>query len=374
MRVPFHKPYAAPGCNEHVAQALAQQNLAGNGPISHRAAERLQQIITADEVILTASCSAALEMCARLLQLKAGDEIIAPAFTHPATVSAFAAAGAAIRWIDIQPRTKVLDANQVARLITPQTKALVAVHYAGVSADMAALRNLCEYHGILLIEDAATALGAACHGKPLGSWGDLAVFSFHQTKNIQCGEGGALCVNNPQFIPHARLLQHCGTDKAAFLQGAVPAYTWQVLSSNYLMSELQAAFLLGQLEQTSHITSHLLDLWQHYFSCLQGVVPEEQLPLVEPCIQHNGHCFAILCRSSQHRQECIIYLQQRGIEAVFHYQPLHRAPVWNGAYREVSLPVTELVADRILRLPLHMHLRLSDVDLVCDALIEFLTE
>jgi dTDP-4-amino-4,6-dideoxygalactose transaminase len=199
----------------------------------------------------------------------------------------------------------------------------------------------------------------------------LAVFSFHQTKNIQCGEGGALCVNNPRFIEHAQLLQHCGTNKAAFLQGKVAAYTWQVFSSNYLMSELQAAFLVAQLQQCHTVTNHLQKMWQHYFRRLSSVLSPQQSPLVPPQSQHNGHCLTILCASEQQRQESISFLQKRRIQGVFHYQPLQRAPVWHGMFGGEDLPVTQEVAATILRLPMHFYLTLQDVDAVCDALITF---
>jgi len=373
MPVMFHKPFIASHSEDKLHQAVQAGSLAGNGSLSREAAALVQQITHAGEVIMTASCSAALQMCATLLRIESGDEIIVPSFTHPASVSAFAAAGAAIRWIDIVKGTRVLDIAALPALISPRTRAVVTVHYGGVSADMIALRRFCDTNGLVLIEDAAMALDASWQTKPLGSWGDLAVFSFHQTKNIQCGEGGALCVNNHRFLEHAHLLQHCGTNKAAFLQGEVPAYTWQVFSSNYLMSALQAAFLIPQLQQCPTVTSHLRNLWQHYSRRLSSVLSPEQLPLVPPQSQHNGHCFTILCASYQQRQACIAFLHEYGIQAVFHYQPLHRAPVWQGAFDAVELPVTEEVAATILRLPMHFYLTVQDVDAVCDALATFFT-
>lgn len=371
MKIPFNHSLLLGPEEPGVVEALRSGALAGNGEKTRRCTELLQERLGCARVVMTPSCTDALEMAALLCDLKPGDEVIFPAFSFVTTVSAFVLRGATPVWCDIRPDTKNLDERLVEGLVTERTRAVLAVHYGGVGCEMAPLQDICRKHGLRLVEDAAQAIGCEQDGRPLGSFGDLATLSFHESKNIHCGEGGALIVNDPALGDRAELLRDKGTNRSLFERGRVDKYTWVELGSSFLMSELQAAFLLPQLERVEEVNERRRELWRRYRERLSTVLPEEALPGVPSHCSHNGHLFYVLCQDEPERRRLIRYLADRQITAVFHYQPLHRAPYWQGRYDDVTLPVTERVAASLLRLPMFFTLRDDQVDRVCDAVTAF---
>jgi dTDP-4-amino-4,6-dideoxygalactose transaminase len=323
---------------------------------------------------MTPSCTAALEMAALLCRLEPGDEVIMPSYTFVSTASAFTLRGIEIVWCDIHNDTKNIDEVRIESLITPRTKAVVVVHYAGVACKMDVIGDICRKHGLFLVEDAAQAVDCSFNGAPLGSFGDLAALSFHETKNIQCGEGGALLVNNPGMIDRAQFLRDKGTDRIHFNRGLVDKYTWVELGSSFMMSELQAAFLFPQLRDSVEINRNRVETWNRYYRLLSDLLPAEKLPVIPGNVRHNGHMFYILSDTLRQRAQMIESLKKNGIMAVFHYVPLHKAPFWKGKYHHISLPVTEQVSDTLVRLPLYYNMAGDDVDNVVKCIADFLRQ
>lgn len=289
-----------------------------------------------------------------------------PSYAFVSSASAFALRGARIVWCDIRRDTKNLDETLLEALVTPRTKAVVVVHYAGVGCEMDAVCDLCRRHGLRLVEDAAQAVDCSYKGRPLGSFGDVGTFSFHDTKNIHCGEGGALLVNDPDLVERAEFLRDKGTNRSQFVRGLVDKYTWVELGSSFLPSELQAAFLLPQLERSREVNARRARHWRTYYDALSDLIPADCLPVVPPECEHNGHMFYILLRDAAERARMIAHLQAAGISAYFHYVPLHSAPYWQGRYADCDLPVTDEMAGRLLRLPMFYDLRDEQIEHVCE--------
>lgn len=371
MQVRFNEPPRAGRELEYIAQAVENGRLSGNGDFTKRCHALLEAMTGAGKVLLTTSCTDALEMAAILANVGPGDEVIMPSFTFVSTANAFVLRGATPVFVDICEDTLNIDPDCVRAAITPRTRAVVPVHYAGVPCDMRVLRSLCDEHDLLLIEDAAQALLSTTEGRPLGSIGDLAALSFHETKNIVCGEGGALLINNPEYFERAEIIWEKGTNRSKFFRGEVDKYTWVDIGSSYLPSELQAAFLLAQLEQASEITARRLAVWQRYEHNLRAleISGRLRLPRIPEWGAHNGHLFYVLMRSHQDQESVLNGLNNAGIKAVFHYQPLHSAPA-GGRYGKVAgpLPITDDVAGRLVRLPLFADLSLDLVDAICSML------
>ena len=362
----FNKPLLLGTEKEYIDQVFKIEHFCGNGEFSINDERILTDIFQAKKVLLTSSGSSALSVAAELLDIKPGDEIILPSFAHVGTVSAFALRKASLIWCDIKASSRNLNENKLEELITTKTKAVITVNYAGISDNIELIREICNQHSLIFIEDNAQGIGAYYKSQPLGSFGDLAIVSFHQTKNVHCGEGGALIINSPQFIKKAQKIRNRGTDRKEFDEGKIDYWSWRVNGSNYYLSEIQAAFLYAQLQDLKKVNQHRLKLQHRYSHNLNKLLPEDSLPLVDKDCQPNGHCFSILSASKQHRQDIIDKLHQKGIQSAFHYQPLHRAPYWQGAYKNLKLPVTEKVAETILRLPMHYFLSLDDVDDCCN--------
>ncbi len=373
MRIPFNKPCVWGDEHKYLEKVISNRKFSGNGEFCNKCAALIEKITSAKKVFMTSSCTAALEMCALLLHLKPGDEIIMPSFTHIASANPFVRSGAKLVWCDIRKDTKNIDENQLEKLITHKTKAVVVVHYGGFSCEMDKIIAICKKHHILLIEDAAMAIGAKYQGKPLGSFGDLAVFSFHETKNIQCGEGGALLVNNPDMLEEATFLYNKGTNRAEFEKGESDHYTWISSSSNFFMSELQAAFLYTQLLHLEEITQERLKNWNTYYELLSHCFIPESLPPISSYIQTNGHIFYIMLSDSKERKLMIQHLEKQGILSVFHYIPLHTTPFWQGKYSDTHLPVTDKVSKTILRLPLFFGLNRDEVSEIVHHIKQFLS-
>jgi dTDP-4-amino-4,6-dideoxygalactose transaminase len=355
IEIPFNRPTPMGQELRLIAEAIENGELAGDGEMG-RACERiLEDELEAPAVRLTPSCTQALEMAALLLDIQEGDEIISPSFTFPSTPGAFVLHGARLVFCEIRPDTLNIDESQVEALIGPRTRALVCTHYAGVGCDMDALLAICDRHGVTLIEDAALALFATYRDRPLGTIGRFGALSFHETKNVTGGEGGALILNDASDVDRAEILREKGTDRAAFLRGDVSAYGWVDVGSSYLPSELQAAFLLGQLEQRREIQAIRRQIWDRYAAELEVWAGEHDvaLPVIPADCRHPAHLFHLMLPSRAARDGLIAHLRQRGILAVFHYLPLHLSRMGRRLTPDgPSLPVTEATCERIVRLPL----------------------
>ncbi|HLP44391.1 MAG TPA: dTDP-4-amino-4,6-dideoxygalactose transaminase [Candidatus Kapabacteria bacterium] len=364
MKIPFNKPLVTGEEGEYLNQAIKNGKFSGGGEFTQKCSEILEQKTGCLKAIMTPSCTAALEMASLLCNLQPGDEVIMPSYTFVTTASAFALRGVEIVWCEIRADTKNIDETRIETLITPRTKAVVVVHYAGVPCEMDTIKNICRRHNLFLVEDAAQAIGCFYKGEPLGKFGDLATLSFHETKNLQCGEGGALLVNNPEMVERAQVLRDKGTNRIHFNCGIVDKYTWVDVGSSFLMSELQAAFLYPQFLKLEEINRNRLDTYRLYYHLLADQLPPARLPMIPPGITHNGHMFYFLTESQQQRKNLIKFLDKNGIMVVFHYIPLHRAPFWAGKYDDISLPVTDQVSNTLLRLPLYYGMEQGEVEYI----------
>jgi dTDP-4-amino-4,6-dideoxygalactose transaminase len=352
--IPFNRPYLTGKEFTHIQEAVAAGQLAGNGRFTKLCQGWLEQRVGAPRVLLTQSCTAALEMTGLLVDLGPGDEVIMPSFTFVSSANAFVLRGARPVFVDIRPDTLNIDERQIEAAITPRTKAIVVVHYAGVACEMDAIMDIARRRGIIVIEDAAHALMASYKGRPLGGFGHLATFSFHETKNLISGEGGALVINDERLVERAEIIWEKGTNRSQFSRGRVDKYTWMDIGSSFLPGELTAAFLWAQLEEAEPITSCRLELWNRYHHALPSL---EALGLRGPVIPaecgHNAHLFYVLLPLPTHRNEVLADLNSRGVNAVFHYVPLHSSPAGQRFGRATgSMSVTDDVSARLIRLPL----------------------
>jgi len=357
-----------------MAEAVANGHISGDGPFTRKCHTLLQKELGVHKVLLTTSCTHALEMAALLLEIKPGDEVILPSFTFVSTVNANVLHGFRPVFIDIRPDTLNLDESQLERMITPRTRAIVCVHYAGVGCEMDAIMDMADRHGIPVIEDNAHGLFARYRGKYLGTFGRLATQSFHETKNVTCGEGGALVINDPQYVERAEIIREKGTNRSRFFRGQVDKYTWVDIGSSYLPSDILAAFLYAQLEARDEIQAKRQRIWHYYYANLDRWAKEHgvRLPVIpDHCVQPY-HMFYLLLPSLEERQALIAHLKARGILAVFHYLPLHLSPMGQRfGGKPGDCPVTEQVSDRLLRLPFYNSLSQEDQERVVTAIREF---
>jgi dTDP-4-amino-4,6-dideoxygalactose transaminase len=356
---------------EYIKEAIDSGRLSGNGAFTKRCHAALQKLTGAGKVLLTPSCTDALEMAAILAEVGPGDEVIMPSYTFVSTANAFVLRGATPVFVNIDAGTLNIDPEQVESAVTSKTKAIVPVHYAGVGCDMDTLKRIARNSGLLVIEDAAQGIMSAINGAPLGSMGDLAALSFHETKNIVSGEGGALLLNDPRLFERAEIIWEKGTNRSKFFRGEVDKYTWVDVGSSYLPSELQAAFLLAQLESAEEITGRRMAAWQRY---RQNLLPFEQagrlrLPVIPHGYRHNAHMFYILLNSANEQTMVLEGMKKAEINAVFHYQPLHGAPAGRRYGRaHGALKVTDDLSGRLVRLPLFADLTAEQVDHICSVL------
>ena len=373
--IPFNRPFLTGRELAYIQQAAAAAQLAGNGRFTRHCQEWLEKRIGARRALLTHSCTAALEMAALLIDLQPGDEVIMPSFTFVSTANAFALRGARPVFVDIRPDTLNIDEAQVEAAITNRTKAIVLVHYAGVACEMDRLMAIADRRGIVVIEDAAHALLSRYKERPLGSFGQLATLSFHETKNVISGEGGALLINDPQYVERAEILWEKGTNRSKFFRGQVDKYTWVDLGSSFLPGELMAAFLWAQLEQADDITAQRLKIWNEYFDASHVLEPLGlRLPVVPPECTHNGHLFHLLIPPQARQADVLRDLNARGVNAVFHYIPLHSSPAGLRYGRAAApMPVTDDYSNRIVRLPLWVGLPFDAPQTVIDRVIEVLS-
>lgn len=375
MRIPFNKPYMTGKELSYIAEAHSNSHLAGDGAFTRHCSAWLEAQIDCRKALLTHSCTAALEMAAILADLQPGDEVIMPSFTFVSTANAFVLRGAVPVFVDVHPDTFNIDETKIEAAITPRTRAIVPVHYAGVGCEMDTIMDIAERHGLIVIEDAAQGIMSSYKGRPLGSIGHLACLSFHETKNLSSGEGGALLINDAHYALRAEIIREKGTNRSQFFRGQVDKYTWCDLGSSYLPSELNAAFLLAQMEEAQNITQRRLQLWRRYHDAFVSLEREGRLrrPQVPSHCEHNAHMYYLLLPDLQQRTAFIDALKARDIGAVFHYVPLHSAPAGQKYGRaHGSLTVTQDAAERLVRLPLWVGLE-DDLDEVISAVVMALT-
>jgi dTDP-4-amino-4,6-dideoxygalactose transaminase len=369
-RIPFNRPFIAGKELFYIAQAVTGGRIAGDGHFTKACAELMEREYGIAKVLMTPSCTAALEMAAILSDLGPGDEAILPSYTFVSTANAVARLGARPVFVDIRRDTLNLDENLIEAAITPRTKAILPVHYAGVSCEMDRIMEIATKHNLLVIEDAAQGVNAAYMGRPLGSIGHFGCYSFHETKNYICGEGGALCVNDDDKIERAEVIREKGTNRSRFFRGMVDKYTWVDIGSSYVPSEIASAFLYGQLELRDAIAQRRKEIFMCYHEHLAHLEAEglARLPSIPSDCQTNYHMFYLLLPDLATRTGLIAHLKQQGILAVFHYVPLHTAPVGQQyGYRPGDLPVTEELSDRLVRLPLYYDLTEQDqMEVVCE--------
>lgn len=362
-RIPFNRPWLAGRELEYIAEAIRHGHVSGDGPFTRKCHAALEGLLGVHKALLTTSCTHALEMSALLLDVRPGDEVVVPSFTFVSTVNAFVLRGARPVFGDIRPDTLNIDETRLAGLVTPRTKAMVVVHYAGVGAEMDAILDLAARNKIAVVEDNAHGLFGRYNGRHLGTFGCLSALSFHETKNVTCGEGGALLINDARYVDRAEVVREKGTDRTRFLRGEVDKYTWAGLGSSYLPSDMLAAFLYAQLEAREEIQARRRRIWEYYHAHLIALSERYglRLPIVPPHCEHPYHLFYVLLPSTEHRDLVISRLKANGILGVFHYLPLHLSPmgVWFGG-APGDCPVAEDVSGRLLRLPFYNDLTEAD--------------
>jgi dTDP-4-amino-4,6-dideoxygalactose transaminase len=374
LSIPFNRAFLAGNELAYMAQAVANGHISGDGPFTRRCHAFLEGALGVPKVLLTTSCTHALEMAALLLEIGPGDEVIVPSFTFVTTINAFVLRGARPVFIDVRPDTLNLDETQLEGLITPRTKAIAVVHYAGVGCEMDTILEITQRHGVAVVEDNAHGLFGKYRGQYLGTFGCLATQSFHETKNFCCGEGGALLINEARYIERAEMIREKGTNRSRFFRGEVDRYTWVDVGSSYLPSDMLAAFLYAQLEAREQIQTRRREIWEHYCEQLAEWAGEHgvRLPVVPAHCEQPYHIFYLLMPSFEARQALIAHLKAQGILSVFHYVPLHLSEMgrrFGGQPGEC--PVTEDVSDRLLRLPFYNDLDEADQASVVGAITEF---
>lgn len=369
-RIDFNRPHLTGKEAHYMYEAVSKGKLSGNGEFTKRCQAFLEERYGFRKCLLTTSCTDALEMCALLCDIQPGDEVIVPSYTFVSSALAFVRAGAKIVFADSMRRNPNLDAEKIEALITPRTKVIVPVHYAGVACDMDRIMEIADKHKLLVVEDAAQAIDSYYKGRPLGSIGHLAAFSFHETKNIISGEGGALCINDERFIRRAEILWEKGTNRAEFFRGEVNKYGWVDIGSSFLPSEVIAAFLWAQLERMDVIQAKRKALWERYFELLKPLADEGRftLPDLPEYATNNAHMFYLVCHSLEERSALIQRLKDNGILAVFHYLSLHSSPYYTPRHDGRELPECDRYADCLVRLPLYYDLELSQVDEICSVI------
>jgi dTDP-4-amino-4,6-dideoxygalactose transaminase len=373
LRIPFNRPTHTRLVDEYVAQALHSGHLSGDGDFTRRCQDLLSGLLGEATILLTTSCTHALELAALLLNISAGDEVIVPSFTFSSTVNAFVLRGAVPVFIDIRRDTLNLDESKLEALITDRTRAIVPVHYAGVGCEMDTIMDVATRHGVAVVEDNAQGLLGTYRGRPLGTFGAIAALSFHETKNFSCGEGGAIVINDPQYVDRAEIVREKGTNRRNFFRGLVDKYTWVDLGSSYLPSDLLAAMLLAQLEDREWVWERRRTAWMQYAEGLAdwAQVNGVQMPFVPAHCETPYHLFHMILPTPEARDALITHLRAAGILAVFHYQPLHLSPFGQRLNATSDCPVTTDVSARLIRLPFYTNMASSDVEEVIAAVGAF---
>ncbi|KXK50680.1 MAG: pyridoxal phosphate-dependent cell wall biosynthesis enzyme [Chlorobi bacterium OLB5] len=371
--IPFNKPFLIGNEIEYIKEAISTGKISGDGLFTKKASDYFITKFGFKKPLLTSSCTDALEMAAILCNISPGDEVILPSYTFVSTANAFALRGADLVFADSLNDLPNIDPEEISRLVTPKTRAVVVVHYGGIACRMDEIKQITDRYGLYLIEDAAQAIDSYYKNKPLGSIGDLAAFSFHETKNVISGEGGMLNVNRDEMINRAEIIREKGTNRAAFFRGEIDKYNWVDIGSSFLPSEITAAFLFAQLENLELIQAKRIKLWEKYYTLLSGLENAGFISLLKipDYAVKNGHLFCILCRSLGERTALAAFLKQNGILAVFHYLSLHKSPFYNSRYSGKELVNSDRYSDTLLRLPLYYELTEDDVEFITDKIKEF---
>jgi len=375
FKIPFNKPCYTGNEDKYVLDAMRSLHISGNGPYTKKCEEWFQNRLKCKRALLTSSCTHALEMAAILVDIKPGDEVIMPSYTFVSTANAFVLRGAKIVFVDIRPDTMNIDENLIENAITERTKAICVVHYAGVGCEMDKIMEIADKYNLYVIEDAAQGMMAEYKGKPLGTIGHLGAFSFHETKNYtSAGEGGLLIVNDDKFIERAEIIREKGTNRSQFFRGMVDKYTWVDIGSSYLMNDVSAAYLWGQLEVAEEINEFRLRVWNRYYNGLLELEKEGfiELPTIPKHCRHNGHIFYIKVEDLRIRTELLSFLKEQGIYAAFHYVPLHSSPAGQryGRFHGVDKFTTK-ESERLTRLPLFFKIKDEEIDYVIESIYRF---
>lgn len=369
MKIPFNKPFLTGKERQYLDRVLQSGKLSGNGEFTRKCQQFLEQRYLLHKTLLTTSCTDALEMAALLARVGPGDEVILPSYTFVSTANAFALRGAKLVFADSEADRPNLDADALEALITPRTRVLLPVHYGGQACAMESIMALANQHNLLVVEDAAQALEVRYGEKYLGGIGHLGAYSFHETKNIAAGEGGALAINHTAFAERAEILWEKGTNRSAFLRGEIDKYDWVDLGSSFLPSELVAAFLWAQLEQVERIQAMRMAVWNTYHALLSGL--EQHGVMIMPKKPHNAQLFYLVCRSLAERTALIAYLKERQIASAFHFISLHRSPYFAAQHDGRMLPNADRFSDCLLRLPLYAELESTGAEYVASAVLDF---
>ncbi len=375
--IPFNNPLNTGKELEYIRQVITSKRTAGDGVFTKQCQAWLTQQIGCRNALMTHSCTAALEMAAILADVQPGDEVILPSYTFVSTANAFVLRGAVPVFVDIRPDTLNLDESKVEAAITAKTKVIAPVHYAGVSCEMDALMEIAERYNLLVVEDAAQAILSYYKGNPVGSLGHVSAFSFHETKNVVCGEGGALAINHPELVERAEIIREKGTNRSKFFRGEVDKYTWVDMGSSFLPSDILCAFLLAQLEQSDCIMHQRMEIWNYYHQAFEVLEQQGKIrrPVIPAHCQHNAHMYYLLTDDLKTRTALLARLKSRGIQAAFHYVPLHSAPAGLKYGRTAgTLAVTDETSERLARLPLGAGMTLLEAKCVAEEVLAFFSQ
>lgn len=370
--ITFNKPYLTGKETAYICEAVKMMQLSGNGEFTKRCQSFFETKYGFKKCLLTTSCTDALEMAAMLCDLQQGDEVIVPSYTFVSTALAFVREGAKILFADSMSENPNIDVNQIEALITPRTKVIVPVHYAGVACDMDAIMDIAERHNLIVVEDAAQAIDSYYKGRLLGTIGHLSTFSFHETKNIISGEGGMLCINDERFTARAEIIWEKGTNRAKFFRGEIDKYNWVDTGSSFLPSEIIAAFLWAQIESMEQIQKKRKYLWKKYYEMLSPLTEKQKikLPQIPDFATNNGHLFYLVCNSLQERTMLINELKKHNILALFHYQSLHKSDYYFALHDGRMLINSDMYTDCLVRLPMYYELQNSDIERICNVIAE----
>jgi dTDP-4-amino-4,6-dideoxygalactose transaminase len=371
MKIGFNKPYFTGKEFDYIKDAISMKHISGNGYYTKKCQSFFEERYGFKKCLLTTSCTDALEMSAILIGIKPGDEVILPSFTFVSTANAFILRGAKVVFVDSRSDHPGMDESKVEELISPKTKAIVVVHYAGAACDMGTLMDIAKKYGLFVIEDAAQAIDSYYMSKPLGSIGHLGCFSFHETKNISCGEGGMLVINDNRFLERAEIIWEKGTNRAAFFRGEVDKYGWVDIGSSFLPSDIIAAILWAQLENLDQIQEKRLEIWKNYMTALVKLNDRIGLPEIPGYATNSGHMFYIILEDVETRNKLIQYLKEEGIIAVFHYQALHNSRFYTQNKGLTSFHFAEHYTQNLLRLPLYVELEEDDQEMVIEQIFRF---
>lgn len=372
-KIPFNKPYLSGKEIDYIHQAVYSGKISGNGVFTKKCQEFFERKYGFKKVLLTTSCTDALEMCAILANIKEGDEVIVPSYTFVSTALAFIRQGAKIIFADSQNENPNIDYSKLENLITAKTKAIVPVHYAGVACDMDKIMAIATKFNLIVIEDAAQSIDSYYNGKPLGSIGHMSAFSFHETKNINSGEGGMIAINDAKYINRSEIIWEKGTNRAEFFRGEINKYGWVDIGSSFLPSEVLAAYLWAQLENIDIIQNKRISIWNKYYNKLKDIKLSHNisLPSIPEYSTNNGHMFYLICDTNNQRTKLINHLKEKGIYAVFHYISLNKSAFYLETNKLHDLPNADRYTDLLIRLPMYFELTDDEIEYICQAILEF---